>query len=45
MVTVANFDQFPPQAATLNSNWNSLGAFVFAGPWSGTSWEELDLLE
>lgn len=46
MVTIANLDQLPPQAATLNSNWNSFGAFGFAGLWQilGTGWEDLDLL-
>lgn len=30
MVTAANFDQFLPQPAPWNSNWNSFGAFGFA---------------
>lgn len=30
MVSTANFNQFPSQAATWSSNWNSFGAFGFA---------------
>lgn len=33
MVTIANLDEFPPQAAILNSDWNSFAAFGFAGFW------------